>query len=225
MRRIIYSTGDKIGNCTYISEQPKQAGHRYALFICPVCSNTFSARISHVKTLAINTCGCLNIKHMHGQSNTRLYHIWEAMLQRCNNKNHKKYKDYGARGITVCEEWQLFTAFEAWAVTNGYSSTLTLDRINTDSSYTPINCRWATRATQQANRRKQQTCSYIGVEKQRNGKFSARICHEGNRFTVGIYSTDYAAAIARDQYILTYNLPHTLSILTRSTCQASPSTE
>ena len=225
MKRIIYHTGDKIGNCVYLSEQPKQSGHRYALFTCPVCQAAFSARIGHVKVFAINTCGCLNVKHYHGKSNTRLYHIWEAMLQRCTNKTHKKYKDYGARGITICKDWYLFTTFEEWALANGYSDNLTLDRIDNDQAYTALNCRWTNKATQQANRRKQQTrYAYIGVEEQRNHRFSSRICHEGIRTTIGIYDTIYEAALARDYYILKYNLPHTLNILTRPQCQPSPST-
>ena len=217
MKKIIYNTNDIVGNCVYLNELPKEKGHRYALFRCSLCNNPFKARISHVKAKAINTCECTNPKHRHKKSNTRLYHIWEAMLQRCNNKNHPKYKIYGARNITVDPEWNLFTSFEHWALTNGYTETLTLDRIDTNANYTPANCRWATKSTQQANRRKSLTTkhAYIGIEKQRNGRFSARICHNNKRITIGVYDTEYEAAMARDYYILNNKLPHTLSILTR----------
>ena len=226
MKKIEYEPGMKIGNCLYINELPAQKGHRYALFSCSNCKNSFTARISHVKATLISTCGCLTVRHFHGKSTTRLYHIWEAVIQRCTNLKHPKYTNYGGRGITVDSEWLLFTNFETWALSNGYKDDLTLDRVNVNSNYTSSNCRWATKATQQANRRKQSsTYKYIGIEKQKNGKFSVRICHIGIRTTIGVYDTEYDAALARDIYILKHNLPHTLNILSRSLCPPSPSIE
>lgn len=75
------------------------------------------------------------------------------MRQRCNSPNHKDFKDYGARGISVCAEWEEFVNFYEWAMANGYSEELTLDRKDNNKGYCPENCRWATMGVQQKNKR------------------------------------------------------------------------
>lgn len=90
-------------------------------------------------------------KHRHGLSNTRIYRIWQGMKKRCYNPRSVHYKDYGGRGITVCDEWkQSAEAFYKWAIANGYEDNLSIDRIDNDGNYEPSNCRWAT-SKQQAN--------------------------------------------------------------------------
>lgn len=89
----------------------------------------------------------------HGMRHTRLYDIWRGMKQRCYNPKTNRYKNYGGRGICVCDEWKNdFQSFYNWAISSGYSDDLTIDRINTDGNYEPGNCRWAT-VKQQANNR------------------------------------------------------------------------
>jgi hypothetical protein len=74
----------------------------------------------------------------HGLKNTRLYKIWQQMKNRCLNPKGNRFKDYGARGITVCDEWKNdFKAFYDWAMSNGYSDDLTIDRIDNDGNYEP----------------------------------------------------------------------------------------
>lgn len=88
----------------------------------------------------------------HGLSKTRIYSCWTDMKKRCYNPRNKRYANYGARGISVCEEWRTnFQAFYDWAINNGYRDTLTLDRLDVNDNYKPSNCRWATRVEQMRN--------------------------------------------------------------------------
>ena len=90
----------------------------------------------------------------HGGSKTRLYKIWQAMKDRCGNPNNTAYKDYGGRGITVCKAWlEDFAVFQEWALSNGYSDKLSIDRIDVNGGYSPKNCRWADAKTQRENQR------------------------------------------------------------------------
>lgn len=77
--------------------------------------------------------------------NRRLGNIFQSMISRCYNKDDKAYRWYGEKGICICQEWlETPVAFETWAVNNGYSDNLTIDRIEEDQNYCPDNCRWIT---------------------------------------------------------------------------------
>lgn len=89
------------------------------------------------------SCGCR--KRKHNGRYTRLYSIWVSMKKRCENPNHKYYRYYGGKGVTVCSEWATdFAVFEKWAMGNGYSEELTIDRIDSSKGYCPSNCQWIT---------------------------------------------------------------------------------
>ena len=89
----------------------------------------------------------------HRQTNIRLYKTWDNMKQRCYNEKHDRYKDWGGRGIKVFYCWyKHFEAFRNWAILNGYSDALTIDRIDNNGNYEPNNCRWVTKKVQQRNK-------------------------------------------------------------------------
>jgi hypothetical protein len=89
----------------------------------------------------------------HGMSDTRIYKIWDGIKQRCYRTYSSVYEYYGGRGITVCDEWKEdFMSFYTWAMKNGYSDELTIDRKDVNGNYEPSNCRWATMKEQQNNK-------------------------------------------------------------------------
>ena len=109
----------------------------------------------------ISSCGCLrkdvayNNHITHGETKSRLYRIWKLMRRRCNNINDVSYPLYGGRGISVCEEWSQYEPFKLWALSDGYSEELSIDRIEPNGNYEPANCRWATAKEQVINRREE----------------------------------------------------------------------
>lgn len=98
----------------------------------------------------------------HGLIHSRIYTQWHLMKLRCQSPSHKSYKDYGGRGISVCQEWQTFEPYKEWALANGYSDSLTIDRIDVNGNYEPSNCRFVDMVTQCNNRRSSKFLTYQG---------------------------------------------------------------
>lgn len=106
-----------------------------------------------------------NVKEHH-----KLYHIWKGMHQRCYNKSNKRYDRYGKRGIVVCDQWNNKNRYGSmnfiiWAYNNGYTESLTIDRINNDGNYEPNNCRWSNIIEQANNRSNNHYIEYNGIKR------------------------------------------------------------
>ncbi len=189
---------------------------RFGLYECQYCGKEFEANVNKVKRGDSKSCGCLVGKNMtHGLKHHKFYSTWYGMLQRCNNSIREDYKNYGGRGITVCEEWVDVANFVAWAEKTypnleGY----TLDRIDNDKGYSPENCRWVDRTTQALNRRKMKnnTSGFVGITYYKsNKKWGATIGIKNKKINLGSFKTKEEAVQARDNYIIENKLPHPLS--------------
>lgn len=107
------------------------------------------------------------MRFKHGEGTTRLYRVWSAMRDRCNNPKCKDYKYYGAKGVRISPEWNEFLDFKKWAFENGYNENAkcgecTIDRINCDGDYEPNNCRWVDRSVQANNTSSNRNLTYNG---------------------------------------------------------------
>ena len=108
------------------------------------------------------SCGCIRRK-THGKSHTKFYQQYYGMIKRCELKTHKEYKDYGGRGIKVCDEWRSnFQSFYDWSMSNGYEDGLTIERIDVNGDYCPENCQWIPLSKQMFNKRNNIFLEYEG---------------------------------------------------------------
>ena len=199
----------------YPTELSKQR-IRYGLYECQYCGKEFEAITKDIKKGNTKSCGCLR-GDTHGLTSHRFYHTWKGMVQRCSNPNNKSYKNYGGRGISVCEEWLDIRNFTEWCNSTypkleGY----TLDRIDNDKGYSPENCTWSDKTAQAHNRRMQKNnkSGYVGVIWHKRGrKWVVNIRISKKLINLGSFKDKIEAVLARDNYIIENKLPHKLSIL------------
>lgn len=163
--------GKKYGRLTVIMYDTTVNHVRKYLCQCD-CGTIKSIGISKLRSGWTKSCGCLQKEtvskraFVHGDARdhqwNRIYTIWHSMIQRCENPHLKCYKNYGGRGITVCEIWHNYERFKDWAIHNGYTKNLSLDRIKVDGNYCPHNCRWADSKTQARNTRRNRLLTFGG---------------------------------------------------------------
>ncbi|MGO5267407.1 hypothetical protein ACTQ1D_01835 [Parafannyhessea umbonata] len=125
------------------------------------CGNVTTVSEGHLKDGHTTSCGCFAreersrraTRHglLRGGKKPRTFIIWNDMKARCFNPRSVSYPRYGARGISVCDEWLDYETFNEWAMAHGYADGLELDRIDNDGPYCPSNCRWVTRSRNQRN--------------------------------------------------------------------------
>lgn len=164
-------TGKRFGRLVVLSLVPDEAGAKVPTrWLCKCdCGKELPIRAYNLKSGNTLSCGCLQKEYavarnkIHGMTGTRLYVTWQHMISRCTRESDGAYKYYGGRGITVCDEWKNdFQTFYDWAMKNGYTDELTIDRIDVNGNYCPENCRWATKKEQQRNKRDNTRVSFNG---------------------------------------------------------------
>ena len=193
---------------------------RYGIYKCH-CGNEFKAQFQHINRKLTTSCGCIkkaNITLMnkenatHNLSKHRLYDTWYQMIQRCKNPKSKHYKNYGGRGIKVCDEWLDINTFINDMYPT-YIEGLSIDRIDNDKGYSKDNCRWATNEIQTQNIRKiksNNTSGYKGVGfNNKSNKWFSYIGVNKKRIHFGYFNSKIEAAKARDRFIVENKLKHT----------------
>lgn len=169
--------GCRFGRLLVIRQDGK-TNNGNAKWLCECdCGNTKSVASWSLRSGKTQSCGCIKKEQnkesctTHGEASgnnkTRLYKIWSGIKTRCYNQSrYDSYKKYGARGISMCDDWKTsYESFRDWALKNGYNDQLTIDRINPKGSYCPNNCRWANQKQQQNNRTNNHYITFRGETK------------------------------------------------------------
>lgn len=164
--------GEKFGRLTVLPDAIPRNGSTSKKYLCRCdCGKYTYVTISNLMSGNTRSCGCYNKEitakraSTHNMSHSKLFGIWWTMLQRCKNEKVNSYKNYGGRGIKVCEEWQTFEPFYEWSMSHGYADDLSIDRVDNDGDYCPKNCRWTTFSEQANNRRNTVWVYYNGEKK------------------------------------------------------------
>lgn len=210
--------GMKFGRLTVVSRgENSKSGKAMWICVCD-CGKRKAKTVGtyELKSGKVQSCGCLYFESnkgrriTHGKSGSRLYRIWQGMRRRCDYASGVAFQNYGGRGINVCEEWLSdFHAFYSWAMENGYSDGLTLDRKDSNGNYCPENCRWATMKAQQNNRRNNRIIEYGGEEytlSELAAKLNVRPETLGWRIDHGWSEKEYALAPNSNNRIIRGNI-------------------
>lgn len=170
MSKLIDITGQRFGLLLALEPSSELATNKSKSWLCRCdCGVIKTFRSSDLRYQKVTSCGCEKDRktserfRKHGKSNTRLYQVWTAMKQRCQNPKNKDYPNYGGRGISISPDWiSDFENFYSWAAANGYKQGLTIERVDPNGNYEPANCCWITNEEQSNNRRNSIKYDYQG---------------------------------------------------------------
>jgi len=191
---------------------------QYGLFKCVACGKEFETRMERISFMTGSCGSCSNRisgekRKVHGMNNknSRIHVTWSNMKRRCLNPRGKEKDIY--IGIILCKEWEDFPSFYNWALDNGYTDKMTIDRIDPAKGYFPENCRFSDYSTQSANRKitGKNRSGYIGVSFEKGGWVASVQWRKVQNY-IGRFKTAIDAAMARDKYVIDNELPHTLNI-------------
>lgn len=147
-------TGQKFNKLTFVCEVGRTATGGVIWKLLCDCGKDIETVARKIVSGHTKTCGCGKSEHMtnmktrHGLfwKSRKLYQVWVAMRGRCANRKNKSFRDYGARGISVAEDWHDYAVFYDWAMLNGYKDGLEIDRIDNNNNYCPENCRFISKS-------------------------------------------------------------------------------
>ena len=192
---------------------------RFCIVECPQCQGHRKMLMAVAKRSngCCRGCWLKSLKaanRTHGLWGTRIYKLWDAMRWRCKTKAASHYRHYGARRITVCDEWEDVRVFRAWAMGHGYQEGLSLDRIDNDGNYEPGNCRWVTQTIQTQNSvllRRNNTSGYRGVFLHKPDRWCAAIGVKRKKQHLGLFDRPEDAAKAYDAFVVANGMANPLN--------------
>lgn len=213
--KLIDLTGKRFGRWTVIKRVNNNVNNKQPRWLCACdCGAEREVLGVSIRKGSSQSCGCFfkdrmtAIKTKHGLRGHRLYSIWKNMLNRCNNPKHESYKDYGGRGIKVCEQWHsiehfysdLIDSYERHVREKGEIQT-SLDRVNVDGNYELSNVKWSTQSEQNANKRinSRNSSGFKGVylHNKEKSQWRAVIFVNKKKIHLGLFNNVDEAAHAR----------------------------